>query len=166
MKLHVHLTGLDEPIVVEVLSDRGDRVELRVDGEPMTLDLADVAGRCLVTRDGGRVDLVDCLPYRDGWELLLGATAAHATVMDERDTWLGAAGAAHSAGDVTVAMPGKVVVVDVAVGQAVVAGQRLLVIEAMKMENDVTASGPGVVTVIHVAPGDAVESGQALVHIE
>ncbi len=60
-------------------------------------------------------------------------------------------------------MPGLVVRVLVAEGQAVAAGQGLLVLEAMKMENELRASGPATVARVGVQPGQAVEKGQVLV---
>ena len=62
-------------------------------------------------------------------------------------------------------MGGVVVEVNVSVGQTVAAGDRLLVLEAMKMKSPVTATRAGQVTRVLVAPRDAVEDGQALVTI-
>ena len=73
--------------------------------------------------------------------------------------------AAAGAGDELAGMGGVVVEVDVKVGQTVAAGDRLLVLEAMKMKTPVMASRAGQVTRVLVAPGDAVEGGQPLVTI-
>lgn len=62
-------------------------------------------------------------------------------------------------------MPGRVVSLAVSEGDAVVAGQALLVLEAMKMQNEIQAETDGTVKKIHVAPGEAVEGGDALVDI-
>jgi propionyl-CoA carboxylase alpha chain len=62
-------------------------------------------------------------------------------------------------------MPGLLVQVAVAVGQHVQAGERLAVIEAMKMENPVTAPRAGTVETILVAVGDAVTAGAVLVEL-
>jgi propionyl-CoA carboxylase alpha chain len=63
-------------------------------------------------------------------------------------------------------MPGKVIDVRVAVGDAVTAGQTLVVLEAMKMEHPMTAPYDGVVTAVHVGVGDQVVSGAALLVVE
>ncbi|MCR8723548.1 acetyl/propionyl/methylcrotonyl-CoA carboxylase subunit alpha [Frigidibacter sp. ROC022] len=63
-------------------------------------------------------------------------------------------------------MPGLVRAVDVAEGQAVARGDRLAVLEAMKMEHALTASRDGVVAEVLVAPGDQVEAGQPLIRLE
>lgn len=63
-------------------------------------------------------------------------------------------------------MPGKVVAVLVSPEQEVSAGQGVVVIEAMKMENELKASSPGVVKEIKVAEGAGVAGGEVLVVIE
>jgi pyruvate carboxylase subunit B len=63
-------------------------------------------------------------------------------------------------------MPGRVVRVLVKNGDAVTAGQPLIVMEAMKMENELRAHGAGVVKAVRVAPGDAVEKGAVLVEMD
>jgi biotin carboxyl carrier protein len=63
-------------------------------------------------------------------------------------------------------MPGMIVRVNVAEGDAVNAGQGLVVMEAMKMENELRAAAAGTVKRIHVAPGTAVEKGAMLLEME
>ncbi|MFP5417553.1 MAG: sodium-extruding oxaloacetate decarboxylase subunit alpha [Gammaproteobacteria bacterium] len=69
-------------------------------------------------------------------------------------------------GHVTAAMPGSVVEVLVSIGQSVKAGDGVLVIEAMKMENEVQAPIAGVVISIFAQKGDAVTPDMALVEIQ
>jgi len=69
-------------------------------------------------------------------------------------------------GHVTTAMPGNIVQVLVREGDAVAAGQPVLVIEAMKMETEVQAQVAGKVSHVYVAPGDRVNPGEVLVEIE
>jgi 3-methylcrotonyl-CoA carboxylase alpha subunit len=77
------------------------------------------------------------------------------------------AGAVAVAGNVTRSpMPGLVRAVAVVAGQAVAAGDRLAVIEAMKMEHVLTAARDGVVAEVMVAAGDQVEAGAALIALE
>lgn len=63
-------------------------------------------------------------------------------------------------------MPGKIVRVLVAQGDAVEAGQGLIVIEAMKMQNELKAVRPGRVVSLSVAEGAAVASGDVLIVVE
>jgi pyruvate carboxylase subunit B len=69
-------------------------------------------------------------------------------------------------GHVTTAMPGTIVDVLVKQGQKVTAGDSVLVIEAMKMENEIHAPVTGTVVAIHVAKGDAVTPDQVLLEIQ
>ena len=74
----------------------------------------------------------------------------------------------HSAhdGDIVAPMPGKVIAVDVAEGDAVTAGQRLLVLEAMKMEHALTAPFDGTVTELNVSEGGQVQVEAVLAVVE
>ncbi len=69
-------------------------------------------------------------------------------------------------GCVTTAMPGTIVDVKVAVGGKVSAGDPVLVIEAMKMENEIQAPKSGTVVAIHVKKGDSVTPDETLLEIQ
>jgi pyruvate carboxylase subunit B len=70
------------------------------------------------------------------------------------------------AGCVTTAMPGTIVAVKVKVGDKVTAGDGVLVIEAMKMENEIQAAKTGTVVAVHVAKGDTVTPDESLIEIQ
>ncbi|MBZ5735967.1 biotin/lipoyl-binding protein [Nocardioides sp. TRM66260-LWL] len=74
--------------------------------------------------------------------------------------------AQHASGSLLAPMPGTVVGVSVAAGQEVVAGQPVLVLEAMKMQHTVSAPTDGVVTEINVEPGAQVAAGEVLAVVE
>ena len=73
--------------------------------------------------------------------------------------------AAGAAGAVTVKapMPGNILDVKVAAGASVKAGDVLVILEAMKMENEIVAPQDGTVASINVHKGDTVNSGDTLV---
>ena len=73
-----------------------------------------------------------------------------------------AAGAVH----LSAPMPGLIVRVNVAAGDAVRAGQGLVVMEAMKMENELRATAAGVVRRVLVSAGSTVEKGAMLLEME
>jgi propionyl-CoA carboxylase alpha chain len=69
-------------------------------------------------------------------------------------------------GSLLAPMPGVVVKVEVAVGDRVAAGDRVLVLEAMKMEHPITAPAPGTVTEIRVGAGEHVDGGSLLAVVD
>jgi len=70
------------------------------------------------------------------------------------------------AGALITQMPGKVVKLMVKVGDKVQAGQTVLILEAMKMENEIKAGVSGTIKSINVQPGQALESGVLLAEID
>jgi len=68
--------------------------------------------------------------------------------------------------NVAAPMPGKVIRVLVEKGQAVEAGQGLVVVEAMKMQNEMRAARAGHITEVRVRDGDTVGAGETLVVLE
>ena len=69
-------------------------------------------------------------------------------------------------GAILAPMPGKVIAVDVAAGEAVTKGQRLLVLEAMKMEHALTAPFDGTVAELSIAEGQQVQVEALLARVE
>ena len=74
--------------------------------------------------------------------------------------------AGSGSGSVQVPMQGTIVKVAVAVGDSVEAGQTVVILEAMKMENAVAATKAGIVKDVRVAAGDSVSAGDVVVVIE
>jgi biotin carboxyl carrier protein len=67
---------------------------------------------------------------------------------------------------VTAYMPGRVAAILAQEGEAVTAGQGIVVLEAMKMQNEIRAEHDGVLTKMHVQSGQAVEGGDPLFELE
>ena len=129
---------------------RGQPVPPRTDGE------ADVGGQAI--------------PYRYVWRermLWLHTRQADFQFCCRRREASQPAEAAGSGGnDLRAAISGRVIEVAVSAGSRIAAGQRLLVLEAMKMEQELRAAGPGQVSAVEVRVGDQVAPGQLLVRLE
>jgi pyruvate carboxylase subunit B len=104
---------------------------------------------------------------RGSWELQLDGERVQAEVVDERTRAIRALTARsathHGPKPVRAPMPGLVLRVEVEPGQTVHAGQGIIIIEAMKMENELRADAAGVVAKVLVQAGTPVEKGAVLV---
>ena len=78
----------------------------------------------------------------------------------------GGTGGGASDGAILSPMPGKIIAVDVAAGDAVTRGQKLLTLEAMKMEHSLTAPFDGVVAELNAVAGAQVQVEALLARIE
>jgi pyruvate carboxylase subunit B len=162
--------------VVEVNGERVavelDGAHAIVDGEPLDVALTRIPGTPVrLVRVGEQVHRIVARRgvSRGNWTLDVDGVRVVAEALDERMRTikdLTAQSAAQLGPAPLVApMPGLVVRVNVAVGDQVNAGQGLIVVEAMKMENELRASAAGTVTAIHATVGNAVEKGKVLVEL-
>jgi biotin carboxyl carrier protein len=152
------------PVVVDLVELPSGALEARVDGRPVDLDVAVLGSQLSVRVDGKIVDLTT-----EGAPPELGVVASgHRSYIRVESERLRSAEQAKRAGGgaadrvVKSPMPGRVVKVLVAKGDVVAAGQGLLVLEAMKMENEVKAKAAGTIAEIHVVAGAAVEGNAKL----
>src|SRR4051812_7189664 len=143
----------------------GDRYVVTVDGRPLDIDV----------HEAGRPEFLSLLIEHQSVEAGLEKRAGgYRVVLSDDVVDVELADAARSASPVlqkakggvarlTAPMPGKVVRVLVAPGQTVAAGEGLVVMEAMKMENELRAPRAGTVKDVRVREGQAVDTGALLV---
>jgi acetyl/propionyl-CoA carboxylase alpha subunit len=137
-------------------------LEVAVDGRTFHPRVEALAPGVFALFDGLGRQLFHCV--RDGQRVHLAWQGQVYTLDEEIE---GAASAQrHVAGGLEAPMPGKVIKVAVDVGQTVVKGQELLVVEAMKMENALRAPKDGRVKAVTARVGDMVSPGVVLVEIE
>jgi biotin carboxyl carrier protein len=105
----------------------------------------------------------DAMPGSAG--SVMPGSASSAMPGSDRASQTAAPKAAGAGSAIKSPLPGIIISVDVKEGQAVKRGQKVAVIEAMKMENDILAESDGTVTAIHVAKGDSVLEGAEIVSI-
>ena len=165
MKFRAELAG--ESIPVEV-NGEGGRYRVAIGDEPREVDARQVAeGMWSILVDG--VSHVVDVSEEDGVSLVEVNGESYAVRVEEETRYIirTRGGKGGAGGQVLKApMPGKVVLVEVEVGQAVAAGDGLIVLEAMKMENEFRATTAGTVVEIRVEAGQAVNPGDVLVVIE
>jgi biotin carboxyl carrier protein len=159
-----------------------------IDGKNYRLELARVEDRWECRLDGKEVVIDAVMPRRDVLSILVGGKSYE--VKRERTAtdlhlWVGpvrheavlrdprslhsrrAAGAAdHGPRKLIAPMPGKVVRVMVSDGDGVEAGQGLLVVEAMKMQNEIKSPKKGTVRKLVAAVGENVNAGDVLAVVE
>jgi pyruvate carboxylase subunit B len=155
---------------IEAAVDAG---EVEIDGERVRTSLTDVDGTPVrLVSVGDEVHRVVVRRHRERgrYTLWIDGFRYETEALDERTRAirdLSAAKAGPSGPAPLIApMPGLVVRVSVAVGDQVQAGQALVVMEAMKMENELRSAAAGTVRAVLAAPGTAVEKGAVLVELE
>jgi pyruvate carboxylase subunit B len=136
-------------------------------------ELSDIEGSPVrVVRIGSEVFrvVVEKREGRGRYFLWIDGYRYEAEALDERRRALrdlsGANAGPTGPAPIVAPMPGLIVRINVSPGDTVEAGQGVVVMEAMKMENELRATGPGKVRSVEVAPGVAVEKGALLVALE
>lgn len=162
MKYEVRISGKTR--MVE-FARNGDGWQAKVDGEAGVADVVETAPNTFSILVSGQSHQICVVPSSEGpLELQTGGFEFSAEVIDPR-SWRGRRhGEAEAEGRQQIAapMPGKVVRLLVKAGDAVEAGQGLLVVEAMKMQNEIRSPKRGTVERVLVAEGQAVNAGEVL----
>jgi len=153
------------PIVVDVKELPSGALEVKVGDQPVDVDVVALGGQLSVRIDGRVVDLTT-----EGAPPELGAIASghrsYVRVESERQRAAEAAKKGKTGGSEKIVkspMPGRVVKLLTQAGDEIAAGQPLLVMEAMKMENEIKAKTAGTIAEIHVKVGETVEGNAKLI---
>jgi glutaconyl-CoA/methylmalonyl-CoA decarboxylase subunit gamma len=173
-------------VALEDLADggapgRGGTIRAIVDGQEHVIDARQVADGTWSLVEGADARIVDVdgvhpgklmveISHPDGDPRQTSASVTSGTPDPRERAGAGpaaAVGAASASGKIALRapIPGKVVKIAVKVGDKVRAGQTLLVLEAMKMENELRAPRDAAVLAIHAAEGTAVEAGHELLSL-
>jgi biotin carboxyl carrier protein len=146
------------------LDRRGEGLSVQLDGEALAADVVEIAHGVYSILIDGRSFEARVLPRGRQLHVSTEEGEFAAEVHDPR-AWRGRhGGLLEAAGmqQIVAPMPGKVVRVLVAAGEEVAAGQGLLVVEAMKMQNEVRSPKAGTVERVLAAEGQSVNSGDVL----
>lgn len=166
MKYEVLIDGNSHQIDLE-RADMG--YQCTVDGEPFALNVAMTARDVLsIIHEGRHYEAKREYSLMGETHIIVGSERFLAEVRDPRSlrSRRAAAGADAGPAKIIAPMPGKIVRVIAAEGDEVEAGQGLVVVEAMKMQNEIKATKKGKVTRITVKEGSAVNAGDLLAIVE
>ena len=168
MKLHVTINDHQTDIQI---ADEGGRVLAEIDDHRYELDLHESGPNSYLLISNGQV--FDCrvegrTESGKPIAVIVGSTHCAVTLTDLKRFSSSTSASAHGddAARIIAPMPGKVVRVLVEVGSQVEAGDGIIVVEAMKMQNEMKSPIAGTVIALNVQTGATVNGGDVLVIIE
>lgn len=167
MKLHANVADYQTEIQIR---DEGERLFAKLDGRAYELEAHESADGFLLTYNGKVFNCrVEGRPQSGNpIEIVVGTTGYLVTLTDPKR--LRSAASAGAQGDaaarIIAPMPGKVVRVMVQAGATVAAGDGIMVVEAMKMQNEIKAPKAGTVITLNTQTGATVNGGDVLAVIE
>jgi biotin carboxyl carrier protein len=159
-------TVADAEFMIEVVDEK----HVRVNDKLLEVDFAAVSGQpvySLIIEGKSYEGYVS--PGDEDWEVMMLGRLYSATVEDEREKRLRAAGSATVSGEgeyhLRAPMPGLIVQILVSEGEVIERGQVLAILESMKMQNELRSPRAGTVTRVRVKDGERVEQKAALLSI-
>jgi biotin carboxyl carrier protein len=162
--LHVTIDGHEYAVELNLSARGGEVYDVTVDGQTMSLVVPQPAAPM------GDLEwlIIDGRPYEIAFDPGLQRINAYdgAHTVDVRDSNQRVARPRSGDGRVKAPIPGLLTRVLVEPGMAVTAGQTLVVLEAMKMENEIRAPFDGLVTAVPASPGQTVVRNQVLVEVQ
>ncbi len=164
MKLELALDG--QTLALELTPAEEGSYDLRLEEREVAVELVGQDDAGLVLRLDGRTVRAWVEPREDGCRVTVGGEVYDIGRIRGGGAARGKRHAGPDSGRVVSPMPGKVTKVLVQAGDEVAAGQALLVLEAMKMENELRAAVAGKVARVHVEAGQPVSPAQLLLEFE
>ena len=172
MKLKVHLSDREHDVSLTL--NEGDTASASVDGRTQEIEVRELGDGHYLLLSGTRVANVrienqpGARAMTGQFEVSLSGHSYEVTVFDPKRLRSGETAAAHSAGTAQIIspMPGKIVRILVEAGAQVEAGEGIIVVEAMKMQNEMKAPKAGTVISINAEVGATVSAGDVLAVIE
>ncbi len=139
--------------------------KLKINDNPYTVVIKDVTDDAVVAEVNGKQHLVhiDTITNLTTITEPPGSTSLSAAPPSPVAPTQTATAKPAASGSIITPIPGQIISVTVSLGEQVRVGQKLLVLEAMKLENSITATMDGTVSEILVTEGDVVNQGQPLI---
>ena len=167
MKLEILIEGRSRILELEEAAFSGGACQFHLDARPAKADVREVEPGVYSILMEGRSFEVRIESGAQGYYAAVNGRRYSIQVRDPRRLSRGGGSLAVTGRQkVTSPMPGKVVRVLVQEGDEVTAGQGLVVVEAMKMQNEIRSPKAGRVVAVMVKEGAAVGGGEALVEVE
>ena len=156
----------DQEFVIEV----GHENQIIVNDEPYEIDFQQMPDSGVTSLIIGNHSLEAVVEEKDGaWQVLIRGDLYDVAVEDERSRRLASARGDLASADGEVAvrspMPGIVIAVSVSEGQQINKGDKVIILESMKMENELRAPRDGIISHVRVEAGANVEKDQVLIVI-
>ena len=153
----------DQEFEIEIGHDQA----IMVNGERFTVDFQQLSEGNVVSLLLNNRSFEAVVEEReDSWEVLVRGELYSVTVQDERAYRLakarGSETTVHGEAVIKSPMPGIIIATPIPPGGQVQKGDKVIILESMKMENELRAPRDGVVGRVHVQPGDSVEKDQVL----
>lgn len=159
----------EREVTISIEELGGSNYKVAIDGVEHVVDAQRITGNLWSVLYGNESFEVDVTPLpAEEYEVLINGDCHKFTLMNEQRRAMIRAGGKGSAGKamLTSPMPGKVVKLLVTEGQEVEAGQGVIVVEAMKMENELRSPRAGIVAEVRATEGALVDANAVLIVIE
>jgi biotin carboxyl carrier protein len=169
MRQRYFITSADDaPLDIAPVPDAPDEFDVTFQGQTRRVNARLLTSGYLHLMADGDSHTCDVLPSDGGARVTLRGLTTEVSLLDERRFLRRARGGqvVDSGAEVRSPMAGRVVKLLVEPGQVVHAGQGLLIVEAMKMENEVKATRAATVASVEVKAGQSVDPGQVLVLLD
>ena len=169
--MEIELPQQNRTADVEIVEQNGSAYTFRIDNKLFHVDLVEVSKGIYSLIHDGKSYNVEAIPVKGRTKYTVNTffqsfdlEIIDAQTRYQRSRNEGSSG--DAANVIKVPMPGKVVDVLVKEGDAVTAGQTLVIVAAMKMESEYKAGRDGHVKQVLVKPGDTLDSDQVMVTLE
>ncbi len=157
----------DQEFVIEI----GHENQIIINDEPYDIDFQKMPDSGVTSLIIGHHSVEAVVEEKEGsWQVLIRGDLYDVAIDDERSRRLASArgdlGTAEGDAAIRSPMPGIVIAVSVSEGQHVSKGDKVVILESMKMENELTAPRTGIIESIEITKGDKVKASQVLVSLK
>ena len=140
--------------------------QIEIDGEKKIISISRISPAHLSIIVDGRSFNVEVEHFEKDYQVSTRGEGYNFSVIDEREVTISSELPDSGEKVIKAPMPGLVVEIVVSEGDQVKAGDTLLVLEAMKMQNEITAPASGIILSVLVKPNDKVNSGDDLLVLD